>query len=324
MEGQLRLPAATSVADIVRAHLPGFLVSSVVPIGEGVDNFAYVVNDELVVRFGKESQPARCAELISPEAELLAVVAQISPLRVPEPVFSDPRQGCLAYVKIPGEPLLHLPRWQRLEIAPAVCVTLGEFLAALHAAPADRMAGLVGRDEVPMAEWREEAMGNYSSVRTSIPAARRAAVETFLAASPPDSGPGTLVFSHNDLGIEHVLIDPEAGVVTGVIDWSDAAITDPAYDFGLIYRDLGPAALTAALRGYAAGDTGALRERAGFYARCSVLEDLAYGRRTGLSVYTDKNLAALDWLFAGRRDGDLACRQLMPNALAVRGSREVR
>jgi aminoglycoside phosphotransferase (APT) family kinase protein len=43
------------------------------------------------------------------------------------------------------------------------------------------------------------------------------------------------VFSHNDLGIEHVLIDPGTWTVTGIIDWSDAAIVDPAIDFGLLY-----------------------------------------------------------------------------------------
>ncbi|HEY3034110.1 MAG TPA: hypothetical protein VGJ54_05560, partial [Streptosporangiaceae bacterium] len=79
---------------------------------------------------------------------------------------------------------------------------------------------------------------------------------------------------------------------------SDAALTDPARDFGLVHRDLGPAALAAALTNYPAGDTAALRERAAFYARCGLLEDLAYGRKTGLSAYREKSLAALPWLFA--------------------------
>ncbi len=57
-----------------------------------------------------------------------------------------------------------------------------------------------------------------------------------------------------------MLVDPDTWEVTGIIDWSDAAIVDPAYDFGLLYRDLGPRA----------------RRRA----------------------YVDKSLAALEWLFA--------------------------
>jgi aminoglycoside phosphotransferase (APT) family kinase protein len=87
-------------------------------------------------------------------------------------------------------------------------------------------------------------------------------------------------------------------MVTGVIDWGDAAIVDPAIDFGLLYRDLGPAA-DAAMGSYRTevNDLVALQERAVFYARCSVFEDLAYGLQTGRDRYVDKSLAALAWLF---------------------------
>ncbi len=117
--------------------------------------------------------------------------------------------------------------------------------------------------------------------------------------APPPSDRHGLVFSHNDLGIEHVLVDPVTWAVTGIIDWSDAAVTDPAYDFGLLYRDLGPAALDLALREYGTGvhDADAIKARVGFYARCSVLEDMAYGLQDGHAKYLDKCLQALNWLF---------------------------
>lgn len=41
----------------------------------------------------------------------------------------------------------------------------------------------------------------------------------------------------------------------------------------------------------------ALRERAVFYARCSVFEDLAHGIETGQERYIDKSVAAMVWLF---------------------------
>lgn len=266
------------VPDVVRAALPGFQVRSVVLLGQGLDNVVYDVNGALVVRFSKEPDPTRRAKLISSEVALLAAVADVSPLPVPEPVFTDCEHGCWAYAKLPGVSLLGLPSAQRLAHAPAAAAKLGRFLAALHAAPARKMARLAGPDEVPMAEWRDEAAASYATVTGVIPPAQRGSVEAFLAARPPQD-PGTLVFSHNDLGIEHILVVPATGAITGVIDWSDAALTDPARDFGLLYRDLGPAALTAALTSYQAGDIATLRERAAFYARCGLLEDLAYGNR---------------------------------------------
>jgi aminoglycoside phosphotransferase (APT) family kinase protein len=284
----------TRIADVrsaVAARLPGYRIDSVVPIGEGLDNVAYEVNGELVVRFGKEPDPAR----LDREARLLAAVARIAPLPVPVPVFTVAERGCLAYRKLPGTPLLDLPR---AEGTAAVAAALGDFLAALHAVPTALLTDLVDADEQPLTGWRREAAGSYRSVGRQIPSAYRRPVEMFLAAPPPEDG-YALVFSHNDLGIEHVLVDPLTWTVTGVIDWSDAALVDPAYDFGLLYRDLGPAALRAALDRYRGDgkEVAALEDRALFYARCSLLEDLAYGVATGRRAYVDKSLAALEWLF---------------------------
>jgi aminoglycoside phosphotransferase (APT) family kinase protein len=136
----------------------------------------------------------------------------------------------------------------------------------------------------------------YQIASVGVPAGFRRPVEAFLATAPP-GGPSARVFSHNDLGIEHVLVDPAAFSVTGIIDWSDAAITDPAYDFGLIRRDLGPAAFEASLGAYRVPVDDGFRERAGFYARCMLLEDLAYGVESGRREYVDKSLAGMASLF---------------------------
>lgn len=128
---------------------------------------------------------------------------------------------------------------------------------------------------------------------SAVPSVHRGRIEEFLTGGTPADRPG-LVFSHNDLGMEHVLVDPRTWTVSGVIDWTDAAFTDPAYDLGLIYRDLGPAAFGAALAAYGSDEP---RERAVFLARCTVLEDLAYGIRSGKRVYADNALASLEWLF---------------------------
>ncbi|GAA4449530.1 phosphotransferase family protein [Phytohabitans houttuyneae] len=271
------------VRALVAAHLPEYRVESVTRLGAGLDNVAYEVNGDLIVRFGSGAGADR-------EARLLTAVGNFSPLPVPVPCFTD--SGCLAYPKLRGVPLLDAAGVDGLAVAAA----LGGFLAALHAAPVERMGKLVATDDLPMDEWRREARETYASVSANVPSAYRRRVETFLETSPPED-PETLAFSHNDLGIEHVLVDPLTGAVTGVIDWSDAAIVDPAFDFGLVYRDLGPAALDAALAAYGGGSE-ALRARAVFYARCNVFEDLAYGLETSRERYVAKSLVALEWLFA--------------------------
>jgi aminoglycoside phosphotransferase (APT) family kinase protein len=287
---------AAAARGVVAAHLPGYRITAVVPVGDGLDNVAFEVNGELIVRFRRDRDPAR----LDREACLLEAVAAIAPLAVPEPRFTVAELGCLAYLKLPGTPLLDLPRQGRPADAVAIAATLGELLTALHAVPADRMGDLADTDDQPLTEWRQEAAATYPTVATHIPAVHRGSVEAFLHAAPPDPG-HPLVFSHNDLGIEHVLVDPGSWTVTGVIDWSDAALVDPARDFGLLHRDLGPTALHAALNSYRTDthDLATLCDRAVFYARCGVLEDLAYGIETGRDSYLRKSLDAMEWLFPG-------------------------
>lgn len=289
---------AGDVRDVVAMHLPDYRIDSVVLLGEGEDNVAYEVNGELIVRFGKEPDPVSRAADVNGEVRLLAVVAGISPLPVPEPSFTAAEQGCLAYFKLPGRPLIDLALPQRSAHDAMIGARLGELLTALHEVPVGQMAQLVDVDDQPTTAWLAEAADTYAMIAANMPMVHRPAVEAFLDEPPPADG-YPLAFSHNDLGIEHVLIDPAAWTVTGVIDWSDAAICDPAHDFGLLYRDLGAAALHSALRSYRtdAYQVEAIRARAAFYARCSVLEDMAYGIETGQDNYLDKSIAALKWLY---------------------------
>ncbi|MFL5958150.1 MAG: phosphotransferase [Solirubrobacterales bacterium] len=165
-------------------------------------------------------------------------------------------------------------------------------LRALHAVPLGRARELVDIDAFPPGEWLREATQHYARISHSIPSGHRPAVEAFLEAAPPPA-PDALALTHNDLGIEHVLVEPQTLQVTGVIDWADAAIADPARDVALLYRDLGPAALDAC----APGADEALLGRARFHARCGLLEDLAYGLEDDHRPYVDKSLLGLAWLF---------------------------
>ncbi|WFE28063.1 phosphotransferase [Solwaraspora sp. WMMD791] len=286
-------------AAVTAAALGGRPARTVTLIGNGLDHDCYDVDGDLIVRVPRRPDPAAADR----EARLLDTVAGLAPVPVPRPVLRTD-DGWLGYRRLAGTALSDLPEPVRDRHATTVGATLGTLLARLHTAPARTWVGLVEPDDQPLDRWRQEAAGYVATLAEVIPPARRAAIGAFLAETPP-SGSYRLVFSHNDLGIEHVLVDPDTGAVTGVIDWSDAALVDPAADFGLIYRDLGPDALDAAMESYrAAGASSAgagagagLRRRAEFHGRCRVFEDLAYGVSTGRDRYVGTSLTALAWLF---------------------------
>ena len=88
--GSLSRDGGAAVRRLVVANLPGYRVESVVVVGEGTDHLAYEVNGELIVRWAKEPEPAARVAQVDREARLLAAVAAVSPLPVPEPSFVMP------------------------------------------------------------------------------------------------------------------------------------------------------------------------------------------------------------------------------------------
>ena len=282
------------IRTLLARHLPGHKVRRVAALGEGLENAAFEVDGELVVRKSKEADPILRADAIRREAHLLAAVARISTLPVPEPAFADPEAGFIAYRRLPGRPLMDHPAAEPVRLAPA----LGRFLGRLHQIPSEDVERLVVRDAYPLASWLRDAEEDYRGISGRLPAKARRQIEGFLGRTPP-AEPRTEAFCHNDLGAEHVLVDAGAGKITGIIDWTDAAITDPARDLALVYRDLGPEACRLTLAHYESSFDHADRERAIFYARCKLVEDLAYGLcNPGAERYAEAGLSHLARTFA--------------------------
>lgn len=244
------------------AHVPG-PAGTVRELGHGLDNTAFLAGD-LVLRVAEDGHS------VLREARLLTVVAQKVSVPVPVVRFAAEDTGVLAYPLLPGRPLLGRP-------APAgLAHRLGRFLSELHAVDVAAAGGLVPVEDAEPGEWLEDLDGPADLLRilhgtVPPPAARK-------------------VLAHADLGAEHIL--EHDGEVTGVIDWSDAAVTDPALDFARLYRDFGPDVLAQTLRAYGGPPDDDLGRRIVFFARCAALEDLAYG-----DEYTRAAERSLGWLF---------------------------
>ena len=225
--------------DAVRAaltrHLPSLAIRSIAPLGEGMDNVAVAVNGEIVVRVSKVGDAIERGGTVRREAALLTAVGEVSPLPIPAPLFVDVDAGILAYPMLPGRPLMDGP----IAAPERLAEPLGACLARLHAIPIETARGLVEMGAYPLTSWRDDAERNHARVAAMLPPAARRIVEAFLARAVPDE-PTAVALSHYDLGAEHILVDDATGAITGIIDWSDAALVDPMVDLALIYRDLGP------------------------------------------------------------------------------------
>jgi aminoglycoside phosphotransferase (APT) family kinase protein len=156
---------------------------------------------------------------------------------------------------------------------------------------------LVPVEQPSLEAYRDEAAELSRALLSELTFARRQAVAAFLGdALPPP--PARLYLAHGDLGAEHMFVARTPRRITGVIDWSDTAVADPALDLGLIMRDLGVDGFQHALTGFAAGggDVVEAVPRAHFYARVRALEDLSFGLEQDAPAYRDNALRAVDEL----------------------------
>ena len=286
---------APGVRDLLARLLPGRDVRSVAPLGAGWDNVAVLVDGELVVRTSRLADPVERRATVAREAALLAALPGVSPLPTPELLAADADAGVLVYRHLPGVVL----SGRGVADPDALADRLAGFLDAL-AASGPVLTDLLEVDDTPPAEHLAEAVADWELVGPHVPAAWRGAVETHLAAPAPP--PATrLVPCHHDLGSEHVLVDPadaSGARVTGVIDWTDAAVADPAYDVALLHRDLGPAFARRVVARSGLPWDDADEARTVFHSRCALLEDIAYGLRTGRAFYVEEGLDHLPRTFA--------------------------
>jgi aminoglycoside phosphotransferase (APT) family kinase protein len=259
------------------------------PEGEGWDHVTWRVeraDGPWIVKEAKDAAPAEAAAAAGREVAVMQLVrgalgrrADLAPDWVADARLR--REGGLTYPRVPGVALQDLlaagavPAAVRRQLA----VRLGRLIAAVGAIDPSTAAASLPLDDAGWAPWFEELPARLDAARAAIPPSAGAAIERFAEAPrPPFPPPSELVLCHNDLGGEHVLVDPATWSITGIIDWTDAAVGDPAADVGRLVRDLGREAAGGVLDGMAVAGRhrASLAERAHCYARLLIVEDLAY------------------------------------------------
>jgi aminoglycoside 2''-phosphotransferase len=196
----------------------------------GWDNIVVVVNHEIIFRFPRRPEVAQTLEI---ESRLLPELRKVVSLPIPNFEFVTPY--FVGYRMIPGEPFAKALFEQCCspELAQHLAHQLAQFLAELHSFPVERAREL----GVPYIPDRELWESFYSEIRQHVfplltAQERRWAqqlFETFL--SDERNFQFTPVLLHGDFSPDHILFDREAKRITGVIDFGDVRIGDPAYEF---------------------------------------------------------------------------------------------
>ena len=260
------------VAAVVAAALPGHEPRSVAVNEDGWDSIVIEVDSAWIVRVARFEQVGRIYET---ERRLLAELAPTLPVAVPE--FTRVGPTFCVYRKLPGA------RLDAHVAGPELGEAVGRFLRALHAFPVERAAALGAGDA-----WDSAGVERLASAVLPLlrPDERRRG-ERLLDLYRELRFESALV--HADLGPEHILCS--GGRVTGVLDWSDSGLGDPALDLGWLLLHTSPPFADALASAYGVDDE--LAARAEVYERLFAWHEVAYGLSIGRPEWVESGLAGV-------------------------------
>jgi len=222
-------------------------ITSLDYLSEGWESVACLVNGHLVFRFPKRDV---AEHYLRTEIRLLSELVAHLPLPIPrfDYVADPPGQhvpyAFAGYELLPGTSSMNWP--DEVVEADWWKPPVGAFLTALHAFPVSRArelgvrpinqtAKLTGKAAAP-ANWRETLSDFYELTRQQAfpllsgelqrKLARR--FERFLAEERHFTFEPVLV--HADLWQDHIILKMQEQQVSGIIDFGDAGIGDPAMD----------------------------------------------------------------------------------------------
>ncbi|MFN8098087.1 MAG: aminoglycoside phosphotransferase family protein [Dermatophilaceae bacterium] len=251
--------------------------ASITELGEGWDNVAYAVDppssgplvsrDRLVLRVSKFTEAAERRATAARDDLILRVLAAHTDVQTNRLLAALPDEGALLLTAVAGVPVAQTRPRDDARLGAA----LGRVLAQVHAVPVEGLDKALGT--IDSEGWLAHRSAEVARVADRLGERDREMAERFLN-RPAPRHPERIVLCHNDLGEDHIFVDPESQELTGIIDWSDAMLGDPARDFALVLFDLGDAALEAALAAYGSLDQG-LAERTTWYAACAGLAGAA-------------------------------------------------
>jgi aminoglycoside phosphotransferase (APT) family kinase protein len=275
--------------ELIAALFPQLELTAFEPIPGGWTCDTYRVDDEWIVQLPR-SRPAE--DRLRLQIEVLPELAREVSASVPDPQLVSLDPVCMGYRSLAGGPCD--ARGDR-GVWPE---RLGRFLYDLHLVPPE----LVGM----RATSAEAVRASQHEAWTRL----RAAAEPYLAGDEERrwvSGEIERVFdddaawrfapclTHGDLGPEHVLVT-DGGDLSGVLDWEEVGVGDPAIDFAWWLHAM-PAVGERALAAYGGVPDAGFVERARLAFVVMPLYELGYGLeshqpafvRTGLAGFRDRS-----------------------------------
>lgn len=206
---------------------------------DGWDYIVIVVNNETAFRFPRREDYATTLPI---EMNFLELFADKSPVRVPKLTYQKDETTGIPYVSysfIPGiQFTINVSSTFTKDELLTIAKQLGVFLTAIHSFSLEK-AKQLGIKQIDSFDSCQKRLTKIKKkvFPYIVEHERRWIVTLFedflriITKTPIKS-----VLTHSDLMPEHIIVDPKTHTLSGIIDFGDILIADPAYDFTFLAR----------------------------------------------------------------------------------------
>ena len=211
-------------------------------VGEGMDNIVFRAKHDYLFRFAKDAGTSMQNEK---EIQLLSTLQKALSLRIPNVEYAALQPNgfyFFGYKEVKGMPLTNqIIAAMEPKTKEDTVQTLATFLQELRRFPAEEAldVGIAERNlKKFVGDTWDKYVANFTSHFSGQEQKRLSTTfEEYLSDENNFKYSPCLV--HADLGPEHILFDDKAQTISGVIDWSDMVVTDPAFEMQDLYQNFG-------------------------------------------------------------------------------------
>ena len=284
----------SEVTELINSNT-SITVSELRYLAEGWDFVNWLVNGHWVFRIPKRIEDS---DTLVQEKRLL----QRLQLPISTPQFdiwidkSDALDRPLAgYRYLAGTPLIEMP----IEKCDSnkIAIQLGTVLSDLHSS--DLTPPRISSD--PLRLWFDDMTTLPQKCTDYLTSTELASIQAFLKTYRFRDRVGDQVTTHNDLGIEHLLVNATS-TLTGIIDWADASTANRFVDLAGLWAWAGDEAIRTLLQAYPVEPNQQDLAQIRVHGLCYALEQISFGDQIGNSQLS---CSAQSWVQARLSQGEL-------------------
>jgi aminoglycoside 2''-phosphotransferase len=201
-------------------------------VHDGIGHTVIILDNEIVFRFEDGVDEGN---LLRERTILRAIKSKVNSLPIPDYTFIPKLPNFAGYKAIQGT---RLSPWRFARLSKSSRVNaakkIGTFLGELHAIPVSEMKdlGVSSENDWKSAKGRgARAEKTFRKNGHTLKPKIQKLFKKWIEESHKKQYEWTPVFAHCDFWDKHIYHNPGSGQLTGIIDWEDITIMDPAKDF---------------------------------------------------------------------------------------------